>query len=256
MNDPLRQQIEYYRARAGEYDEWFFRKGRYDRGPEHNGRWFAEVDEVAAALDAFLPAGKVLELACGTGLWTERLARHAEHVTAVDASAEVLALNRERMAGERGRRVAGTAVAGAALPEQPYPPSARVDYVQADLFAWAPQAGRFDVVFFSFWLSHVPPERFERFWSIVGQALRPGGRFFLVDSRYAPSSSAVDHTLGDPEDTVQVRRLNDGREFEIYKIFYRPDALAARLAGLGWRAEVRETTTYFLYASGCRADAA
>ncbi|MBX6342304.1 MAG: class I SAM-dependent methyltransferase, partial [Thermomicrobiaceae bacterium] len=43
---------EYYRERAAEYDEWFYRQGRYDRGPEANARWFAEADEVAAALDA------------------------------------------------------------------------------------------------------------------------------------------------------------------------------------------------------------
>lgn len=30
----LHHQIAYYRARATEYDEWFYRQGRYDRGPE------------------------------------------------------------------------------------------------------------------------------------------------------------------------------------------------------------------------------
>ena len=28
----LQEQVDYYRARAGEYDEWFFRTGRYDLG--------------------------------------------------------------------------------------------------------------------------------------------------------------------------------------------------------------------------------
>ena len=43
-NDPLiAEQIAYYRSRAGEYDEWFLRQGRYDHGPELNERWFAEV---------------------------------------------------------------------------------------------------------------------------------------------------------------------------------------------------------------------
>src|SRR5579884_3468249 len=88
----LQQQIAYYRARAGEYDEWFLRQGRYDRGPGLNARWFAEVDEVRRALDAFAPAGSVLELAAGTGLWTEQLARHAARLTAVDSSPEALAL--------------------------------------------------------------------------------------------------------------------------------------------------------------------
>lgn len=33
--DILQEQIQYYRDRASEYDEWFFRQGRYDRGEAH-----------------------------------------------------------------------------------------------------------------------------------------------------------------------------------------------------------------------------
>jgi len=53
----LQEQIEYYRARANEYDEWFFRQGRYDRGPELNQRWFSEIELLRQALDKFKPAG-------------------------------------------------------------------------------------------------------------------------------------------------------------------------------------------------------
>jgi len=69
----IEEQIEYYRARSGEYDEWFLRQGRYDRGPALNEAWFREVRAVRAALDTFRPTGNLLELACGTGLWTEQL---------------------------------------------------------------------------------------------------------------------------------------------------------------------------------------
>jgi len=228
--DVLRQQLEYYRARAGEYDEWFLRRGRYDHGPALNARWFGEVEGVAAALDAFRPAGDVLELACGTGLWTARLVSHAAHITAVDAAPEVVALNRARV------------------------DSPIVTYVEADLFAWEPPAHAFDVVFFSFWLSHVPPERFDAFWARVRRALRPGGRFFLIDSRHESTSTAVDQQLPERTATTLTRRLNDGRAFDIVKVFYEPDALRERLARLEWAAEVCQTPTFFLYASGSIAD--
>lgn len=229
MQDILREQIEYYRARASEYDEWFLRQGRYDAGPAVNAQWFAEVETLAAALDAFRPAGNVLELACGTGLWTTRLLAHAARVTAVDAAVEVLALNRVRLS------------------------SPAVDHVRADLFAWEPPAHTFDVVFFSFWLSHVPPERFDAFWGLVRRALRPGGRFFLIDSRHDPASTAIDHHLPERTATTLKRRLNDGREFQIVKVFYEADTLRERLAQLGWAADVRETPRFFLYASGADA---
>ena len=33
--DPvLSDQLEYSRARSGDYNEWFFREGRYDRGED------------------------------------------------------------------------------------------------------------------------------------------------------------------------------------------------------------------------------
>jgi len=218
----LEQQKEYYRARAGEYDEWFLRQGRYDRGPEHRAQWWAEVEEVRAALEHFDPAGRVLELACGTGWWTEQLVRWADEITAVDASAEVLELNRIRVGDEKVRRV------------------------QADLFRWTPEPEAYDVVFFSFWLSHVPPERFGDFWEMVRNALKPGGRAFFVDSLRTVESTAKDHVLPE-EDVVLERKLNDGRTFSIYKVFYDPFDLECRLARENYYAEAQGTANFFLH---------
>jgi 2-polyprenyl-3-methyl-5-hydroxy-6-metoxy-1,4-benzoquinol methylase len=221
----LQQQIAYYQARASEYDEWFLRQGRYDRGPELNQAWFREVEQVRSALCRFRPSGEVLEFACGTGLWTQHLLGFARRITAVDAAPEVLKLNRERLA------------------------SSKVRYVQADIFGWQPKA-LFDVVFFSFWLSHVPARRFEPFWGTVARSLKPGGRVFFVDSRRDPTATAHDHALGDAQGGTVVRRLNDGREFRIVKIFYAPEGLLARLGGMGWQVRVTETPRYFLYGEG------
>src|SRR5829696_6237994 len=126
----LDEQIAYYSARAPEYHEGVI-PGALGGG------------EIEAALDAFRPAGDVLELACGPGTWTPQLLRHADALTAVDASPEMIAIASSR---------AGRA--------------ARVRFVEADLFSWKPDR-RYDVVFFGFWLSHVPLERFESFWSLV-----------------------------------------------------------------------------------------
>jgi 2-polyprenyl-3-methyl-5-hydroxy-6-metoxy-1,4-benzoquinol methylase len=223
----LQEQIEYYRLRANEYDEWFFRRGRYDRGPELNQRWFSEIENLRKAVDKFKPTGDILELACGTGIWTEYLLRFNGRITAVDAAQEVIAINRERTK------------------------SANVNYLQADLFNWQPDK-KYDVVFFSFWLSHVPPERFNGFWQVVAGALKPGGRVFFIDSRFEQTSTAKDHRLEKPEDTVVVRKLNDGQEFNIVKIFYKPAELEAKLRKTGWKITAGETPQYFLYGQGGR----
>src|SRR5260370_23401473 len=142
----MQDQVDYYRARAAEYDEWWFRGGRYDRGADLNARWHADTAAVDAALVDWLGKHRprnVLELACGTGLFTRHLAPRTDHVTALDASSEVLAINRARVGGDN------------------------VEYIEADLFSWQPQRP-YDAVFFSFWLSHVPPDRLGPFSAIVG----------------------------------------------------------------------------------------
>jgi SAM-dependent methyltransferase len=217
----LDEQLAYYRARAAEYDQWWFREGRFDHGPAHRAAWLAEVATLEAAFRAAGPHGEALELACGTGLWTRHLAAVATRVTAVDASPEVIALNRARVA------------------------SARVDYVLADVFAWTPDRA-YDFVLFTFWISHVPPARFEEFWALVRRALRPGGRVFFADNlRPAPGPPAGA--------TVERRRLNDGREFDIVKVYHDPPALERRLAALGWHATVTTTPRFFIHGTATAA---
>ena len=155
-HDPLlAEQLAYYRARAREYDKWFRREGLHDLGEERNARWRLELNSVFSALDAFAPRGDVLELAYGTGEWTIRLAESASRVVGVDAAPEMreLALAKVQDAGKSNVEL-------------------RVD----DLFSWQPDQD-YDVVFFAFWLSHVPESDAYRFWRSVHDALRPGGRF-------------------------------------------------------------------------------
>jgi SAM-dependent methyltransferase len=224
----LTTQKSYYRARAPEYDAWWNRLGRYDRGPDVNARWFAQTAELERALARFRPHGDILELACGTGLWTSILASHARHLTAVDAAAEMIAQNRSRLG------------------------AAAVEYVEADLFEWQPQPDAYDLCFFAFWLSHVPESRFEAFWRMVGTALRPGGRVFFIDSDRSDLSTASDHRLPPTDDETMLRRLDDGREFRIVKRFYSPEWLKRRLAELGWRVRINRTGEFFIYGAGER----
>lgn len=220
----LGQQVAYYRARATEYDEWFLRQGRYDCGTEHRADWFGEIAVIRAALGEALPSGHVLELACGTGLWTQLLAERHSRIVAVDASPEVMAINRARVR------------------------SGAVEYVLADLFSWVPPAATFDAVFFGFWLSHVPAERFDAFWAAVRAALKPEGVVFFVDSLLDQTSTARDHEQLNQSGVVR-RRLNDGREFEIVKVFYEPAALEQGLFDRGWRGWVRSSGKFFVYGS-------
>ncbi len=223
----LQEMKQYYRERAQEYDEWFYRQGRYALEPEMSARWFSEADEVFAVLDTFQLTGDVLELAPGTGIWTEKLVRTASTVTAVDASPEMIEINKAKVA------------------------SSRVSYVVADIFSWQPER-TYDAVLFGFWISHVPLERLDDFLRSVRAMLRPGGKVFFVDGRRELTSTANDQQLPAQESQVSTRLLNNGRTFDIVKNFYEPTELAALCTRVGFDITVRETATYFLYGYGTR----
>lgn len=218
----LAQQQEYYDQRAGEYDDWWLRRGRYDTGPEENARWAAELAEVAAALDALDVRGRVLELAPGTGQWSRRLLAGCESLTLVDGSPAMLARN-------------------------PAASHARARTVVADLFEWTTDE-RFDVVAFGFWLSHVPEPLLAAFLRRVAGWLEPEGRVFYVDSR--PYASRVSPALVTTDGDLHTRRLADGREFTIVKAFRDLERMQAAFTDAGLRAEIRETPTLFQYAAG------
>lgn len=223
-NQILQEQIAYYRARANEYDQWFYRLGRYDRGEELNQRWFKEVDIIKQDLQQIVQAEEILELACGTGIWTQELLKIGQKITAIDASEEVIEINRSKLNSQK------------------------VEYHQIDLFAWEPHT-EYDLVFFSFWLSHVPPELLKPFLLKVYKSVRVGGQVFIVDSRFEPTSTANNHILNDDSSIYKSRKLNDGQEFKIVKVFYQQDELQKHLIQVGFKTDVKVTDHYFIYAN-------
>ena len=221
--DQLDEQIDYYRARAGEYDEWHLRQGRYDRGTQHNTQWFQELGVVSEALRRAHPFGSCLELACGTGQWTTQLAQGSTHLTAVDVSEETLEINRVKN------------------------PDASIEFQKADLFEWQPTR-MYDFVFFGFWLSHIPRNRLDRFWSMLRDCLEPGGRVAFVDGLQVQETTARNHAPIDSSGITE-RKLNDGRIYRIVKVFHTPDDLMTDLDKRGWTGSVVTTGEFFYY--GC-----
>jgi demethylmenaquinone methyltransferase/2-methoxy-6-polyprenyl-1,4-benzoquinol methylase len=229
LDDRMREQERYYRARAREYDAWADRRGAYDRGSRNQG-WFAEKDRLAAALDDFRPAGDILEIAGGTGQWTRQLVDHSRTLTVIDAADEALSENRRRLGADAGR----------------------VEYHRTSIFDWTPPR-RYDVVFFSYWLSHVPPAYFGAFWDRVAACLAPDGRVFLIDNIATDRAASLDPEAPGDDPMTVLRSAPDGQVYRVWKVLWRPDELRDALAELGWAFEVYPTGTYFMWAEGRRA---
>lgn len=204
----LDEQIAYYRARAVEYDT----TSGSDDDP-----FAADADRIREALRAFEPRGRVLELAAGTGQWTSLLAEYADELVATDASPEMLELNAAKVG------------------------DASVQYRVVDAFSLK-ATHDIDVVFFGFFLSHVPPSRFTAFWDVVAGLLAPGGRVFFVDegAHFLWREDWIDEPGG-----VVRRTLGDGAVHRAVKVLWRPDDLERRLTELGWDASVHAQGPFY-----------
>jgi demethylmenaquinone methyltransferase/2-methoxy-6-polyprenyl-1,4-benzoquinol methylase len=214
------EMLAYYEARAPEYDDWYLRRGRYAQGPIHDTAWNSELDAAGRWLDGLPIRGEIVELAAGTGWWSPLLATKGD-LTLYDGTPAPLDRARERLVAH----------------------GLRAHLHVRD--AWADPDRVVDAVFTGFWLSHIPRDRLDSFLGIVRRWLKPGGTYAFIDSKLDPQSSAVDHPAA--ADDVSVRRLADGREFTVVKVFYRPAELASALARAGFEhTQVSSTGRFFL----------
>lgn len=205
----------YYAARAPEYDDWYLRRGPYSHGPIADVAWQADLDAATMWLDALPLTGEIVELAAGTGWWSPLLAQKGD-LSIYDVNEAPLDRARERLLAH----------------------GLRAHIHVRD--AWDEPDRQVDALFTGFWLSHVPRPRVGDFLALVRRWLKPSGTFAFIDEAPGPDYSPT-------VDDRQVRRLADGREFVIPKVYYTPDELAAALGEAGFvDAEVGTTNRFFV----------
>lgn len=185
QNNDLEQ---YYRARAPEYEQIYYRDM-----PERR----QELSEEASRL-ADLVAGKsVLELACGTGYWTQVMSRTAASISASDLSEEML--------GEARKKTYG-------IP---------VEFTRADLFEHSFPEKTFDVLALGFWYSHQPRQEFERLYDVLCAPLKPGGLIWMIDNN-PPAEGPKLETAGTDDfgNNYKRRFLDSGEQYTILKNYF------------------------------------
>ena len=196
-HDQLAMQ-SYYGARAPEYDQVYLKPER-------------QTD--LAAIQSWLPPKftdvKVLEIACGTGYWTQFIAPVAAHVLALDAAPETLAIARSRV------------------------PEAQATFLAGDAYALPVHLGPFDAAFAGFWFSHVPKTRRREFFAGLSACLRPRARVILLDNLYVEGSSSPITDQDRDGNTFQTRRLADGSSYRVLKNFPSEVELQESVAGFG-----------------------
>jgi demethylmenaquinone methyltransferase/2-methoxy-6-polyprenyl-1,4-benzoquinol methylase len=189
--------LGYYSARACEYDKVYLKPERQD-----------DLRGIAQWLPTVFAGAAVMEIACGTGYWTQFLARTASHVLALDAAPETLAVAKARV------------------------PGGKVSFRVGDAYALPQTDRQFGGGFAGFWISHVPKSRVREFVVGLHAALQPGATVVFLDNLFVEGSSSPIRDQDEEGNTYQTRSLRDGTTHRVLKNFPSEDEMRRLLDGL------------------------
>ena len=181
-----RQKLQdYYARRAHQYERIYGK-------PERQG----DLARLRESIPSVFDGRDVLEIACGTGYWTQYVATRATSVLATDVNEEVLEIARLK----------------------PFPRD-NVAFSCVDIYSPEDLPRQFDGGLGAFWWSHVPREGQARFLEHFHRRLRPGAVVLFLDNRYVDGSSTPLTRSDEHGNTFQTRSLDDGSSHEVLKNF-------------------------------------
>jgi SAM-dependent methyltransferase len=198
--------LHYYSERSGEFDEtagYLHSRGESLREP------------LKAEFRSVLGGHDVLEIASGTGYWTQVIAETARSVLATDASESMIALARKRLYGKEN-----------------------VTFRVADAYSLAGVSGRFTAAFSHWWWSHIPKSRIPSFISALHGKLVGGAVVLLSDQLFYPFEG---RRIDEEGNILEKRTLRDGRTFEVVKNFPTREELLSHFTGIAEEIEYKES---------------
>jgi SAM-dependent methyltransferase len=204
--------VDYYAKRAQEYERI------YDK-PERQ----ADLSLLKQLCAQTLAGRDVLEIACGTGYWTQPVSQTARSIVATDINEETLQIARAKSYG------------------------CNVYFERADAFGLGSLAGnRFTAGLAMHWWSHLRKSEVEAFLRNYHGIFPSGALLMFMDNRFVPGSSTPICRTDDEGNTFQTRTLADGTSHEVLKNFPTQDEILTLLAGVAARIEWRQLDYYWI----------
>ena len=190
--------LKYYGARAPEYEQIYYREV-----PQRQ----IELAADAERLQRLVKGRSVLDLACGTGYWLEKMSETASRITAVDITQEMIGQARQKQFG------------------------CPVDFVQADLNNPPFGVDLFDRVTLGFWFSHHPRQHYGDLYKTLLACVKKNGSIWMIDNN-PPAEGLSQNSCGTDEsgNNLIKRRLDSGEEYTIIKNYFDRDQLVALLS--------------------------
>jgi ubiquinone/menaquinone biosynthesis C-methylase UbiE len=203
---------KYYARRAGEYEQVYEKPER-----QQELAWLRE------RVPQLFRGRTVLEVACGTGYWTQYIATTAKRVYACDINEPVLEIAREK----------------------PVPPG-KATFFKADAVALDHVPAGCNAAFAGFWWSHVKKSELALFVKNLSLRLEPGSVVAILDNSFAHGSSTPISRTDAEGNTYQMRKLANGEEYEVLKNFPSSLELTEAVRGVAREAHLESLTYYWL----------
>jgi ubiquinone/menaquinone biosynthesis C-methylase UbiE len=176
--------IDYYAKRANEYERI------YEKTERQND--LAKLKELFQKTCAGLD---ILEIACGTGYWTQAISQTAKSITATDFNEEVLQIARAKKYG------------------------CKVSFQKADAFNLSFPQNNFTAGLAAAWWSHLRKSEIKNFLFQFHRQFSSGALMVFLDNRFVPVSNMPISRTDDEDNTYQMRKLKNGNKYEILKNF-------------------------------------
>jgi len=204
----------YYSKRAQEYEQIYYKPERQQ-----------ELEWLRERVPRQFKGRTVLEVACGTGYWTQFIARGAKKVYACDINEPVLEIAREKPI-----------------------PKGKAEFFKADAITLEGVPHGCDAAFAGFWWSHVKKSGIAQFVAHLSGVLAPGAVVGILDNQYAEGSSTPVSRRDAEGNTYQMRKLASGEEYEVLKNFPTPGELREAVQAVAREAHL-EALQYYWFLS-------
>ncbi len=202
----------YYAARAPYYDAVYLKPERKD-----------DIAYLAAYLPKQLTALSVIEVACGTGYWTQHIAGAAKSMVATDGTAEPLEFAKLR------------------------PNTENTLFRQADAYALPADLGRFEAAFAGLWFSHVPISSRAAFFKSLHARLSPGARVIMIDNSEVQCQDFPIVERDAEGNSYQLRELRDGSKHRVLKNFPAEAELVREVESFSSRHAYQQLDNFWLF---------
>ena len=181
---------QYYNKLAHEYEQIYHRDDSVRQ---------SELAKIKRLIRNSFSNKAVLEIACGTGFWTEAAVQTAKQITCVDYSAEMLEVAKEK--------------------------KINAIFLLDDAYSLRHVEGSFNAGLANFWFSHIPQNQIKFFLNNYHKKLIPGSTIIMADNIYNKEFGGEIINIDNNENTYKIRTLNDGTRYKILKNYYSEDEL-------------------------------